>query len=46
VGSKTQFESFGVGMAAVTLLSIPSLALFLFLQKYFIQGLSAGGLKG
>jgi multiple sugar transport system permease protein len=46
VGSKTQIETFGIGMAAVTLLSIPSLALFLGLQKYFIQGISAGSLKG
>jgi multiple sugar transport system permease protein len=45
VGSKTQIETFGIGMAAVTILSIPSLALFLGLQKYFIQGISAGSLK-
>ena len=32
-------------MAAVTLLSIPSLLLFFFLQKYFIQGISQGGVK-
>jgi multiple sugar transport system permease protein len=46
VGSRTQIETFGIGMAAVTILSIPSLALFLGLQKYFIQGISAGSLKG
>jgi multiple sugar transport system permease protein len=46
IGSKTQLESFGIGMAAVTILSIPSLALFLGLQKYFIQGISSGSLKG
>ena len=45
VGSRTQLESFGIAMAAVTILSIPSLALFLFLQKYFIQGISSGSLK-
>jgi multiple sugar transport system permease protein len=45
VGSRTQLESFGIAMAAVTILSIPSLALFLFLQKYFIQGISTGSLK-
>jgi multiple sugar transport system permease protein len=44
-GTKTQLESFGLGMAAVTMLSIPSLALFLFLQKYFISGITAGGVK-
>jgi ABC-type glycerol-3-phosphate transport system permease component len=46
VGSKTQLESFGIAMAAVTILSIPSLALFLCLQKYFIQGITTGSLKG
>ncbi len=45
VRSKTQLEGFGIAMAAVTILSIPSLALFLFLQKYFIQGISSGSLK-
>ena len=45
VGAKTQLEGFGIAMAAVTILSIPSLALFLFLQKYFIQGISSGSLK-
>jgi multiple sugar transport system permease protein len=45
VGSRTQIETFGIGMAAVTILSIPSLALFLGLQKYFIQGISSGSLK-
>jgi multiple sugar transport system permease protein len=32
-------------MAAVTILSHPSLGLFLLLQKYFIQGISSGSLK-
>jgi ABC-type glycerol-3-phosphate transport system permease component len=45
VGSKTQLEGFGIAMATVTILSVPSLALFLFLQKYFIQGISSGSLK-
>jgi multiple sugar transport system permease protein len=30
VGSKTQLEGFGIAMGAVPILSIPSLALFLF----------------
>lgn len=46
VGSKTQLEGFGIAMAAVTILSIPSIALFLFLQRYFIQGITSGSLKG
>jgi multiple sugar transport system permease protein len=45
VGSHTQLEGFSVAMAAVTILSVPSLLLFFFLQKYFIQGISQGGVK-
>ena len=45
VGTHTQLEGYSVSMAAVTLLSIPSLLLFFFLQKYFIQGISQGGVK-
>ena len=46
IGSHTQIEGFGPGMAGITLLSIPSLLVFLFLQKYFIQGITTTGLKG
>jgi multiple sugar transport system permease protein len=46
VGTHTQLEGYAVAMAAVTLLCIPSVALFLLLQRYFIQGITAGGLKG
>ena len=45
VGSHTQLEGYSVAMAGVTVLSIPSLALFFILQKYFIQGISQGGLS-
>jgi multiple sugar transport system permease protein len=45
VGTRTQIEGFSVAMAAVTILSIPSLLLFFFLQRYFIQGLSQGSVK-
>ncbi len=45
VGNYTQLESFSVSMAAVTILSVPSLLLFFILQKYFIQGISQGGIK-
>jgi len=46
VGTHTQLEGYAVAMAAVTLLCIPSVALFMLLQRYFIQGITAGGLKG
>ena len=46
VGSHTQLEGYAVAMAAVTLLCIPSVTLFVALQRYFIQGITAGGLKG
>lgn len=45
VGTRTQIEGYSVAMAAVTILSIPSLLLFCFLQRYFIQGLSQGSVK-
>jgi multiple sugar transport system permease protein len=45
VGTRTQLEGFAVAMAAVTILSVPSLLLFFFLQRYFIQGISQGGVK-
>lgn len=44
-GGQTQVENYGVSMAAVTLLSIPSIALFLFLQRYFIAGIAQGSVK-
>jgi multiple sugar transport system permease protein len=46
IGTQTQLEGYAVSMAAATLLSLPSLLLFLFLQKYFIQGITQSGLKG
>jgi multiple sugar transport system permease protein len=45
VGSHTQLEGFSVAMAAVTVLALPSIAVFLLLQRYFIQGLSQGSVK-
>lgn len=45
VGTRTQIEGYSVAMAAVTILSIPSLLLFGFLQRYFIQGVSQGSVK-
>lgn len=45
VGSHTQLEGFSVSMAAVTILSIPSLLLFFVLQRYFVQGISQGSIK-
>ena len=35
-----------LGMAGITVLSVPSLMLFFFLQRYFIQGLSSGAVRG
>lgn len=45
IGTHTQLEGYSVAMAGITVLSIPSLALFFFLQRYFIQGISHGGIK-
>lgn len=46
VGSHTQLTSFGPAMAGVTLLAVPSLLLFLVLQRYFIEGVARVGVKG
>jgi multiple sugar transport system permease protein len=46
IGSHTQIEGFGPAMAGVTLLSIPSLLIFVLLQNYFIQGVTHTGIKG
>jgi multiple sugar transport system permease protein len=46
VGTHTQLEGYAVAMAAVTLLCIPSVALFLVLQRHFIQGITVGSVKG
>jgi multiple sugar transport system permease protein len=45
-GSNTQIEGFAMAMAGVTLLSLPSVLVFLVLQRYFIQGLSSGAVRG
>ena len=45
IGTHTQMEGYAVGMAAITLLCIPSVLLFLLLQRYFIHGISAGSIK-
>ena len=45
-GTRTQLEGFALGMAGITVLSVPSLMLFFFLQRYFIQGLSSGAVRG
>jgi len=46
IGTRTQIEGFALGMAGITVLSAPSLMLFFFLQRYFIQGLSSGAVRG
>ncbi|MCI0397450.1 MAG: carbohydrate ABC transporter permease [Chloroflexi bacterium] len=46
IGAHTQIQGFGPGMAGVTLLSLPSLLIFILLQNYFIQGVTRAGIKG
>ena len=38
IGTRTQLEGFALGMAGITILSVPTLLLFFFLQRSFIQG--------
>lgn len=46
VGAHTQLDGMGPAMAAVTILSVPGLLVFLFLQRYFVEGISHSGIKG
>jgi multiple sugar transport system permease protein len=46
IGGQTQLQSFGPAMAAMTILTIPSLLVFLVLQRYFIEGVMSAGIKG
>lgn len=46
VGGQTQIQSFGPAMAAMTILTLPSLIVFILLQRHFIQGVTHAGLKG
>lgn len=45
IGTQTQLEGYATSMAAVTLLCIPSVVLFLALQRYFIEGITTSGIK-
>jgi len=45
-GGHSQLESFGPSMAAVTILSMPMLIAYLFLQRYFVEGMTSGSIKG
>jgi len=46
VGQSTQFEGYAPAMAAMTILTIPSILVFLFLQRQFIEGATSAGIKG
>lgn len=46
VGGQTQIQSFGPAMAAMTILTLPSMIVFIILQRHFIQGVSSAGIKG
>lgn len=37
---------FGLAMAGATMVAIPTLTVFVFFQKYFIKGITMGGVKG
>jgi multiple sugar transport system permease protein len=45
-GTYAQVSSFGPAMAASTLLAVPSLLIFMLLQRYFVRGIARTGLQG
>ena len=45
-GQQTQIQGFAPAMAAMTILTLPSLVVFLLLQRHFIEGVTSAGLKG
>lgn len=45
-GTATQLEGYALSMAGVTILCVPSVLIFLILQRYFIQGISTGAIRG
>ena len=46
IGSYTQIEGFAPAMAAMTILSAPSVVVFLILQRHFIEGATRIGIRG
>jgi len=46
VGSYTQIEGFAPAMAAMTILSVPSVIVFLILQRHFMEGAIRVGIRG
>jgi multiple sugar transport system permease protein len=45
-GTQTQIQGFAPAMAAMTILTVPSLLVFVLLQRHFVEGVTRGGLKG
>ncbi len=45
-GTATQLEGYALSMAGATILCVPSVLVFLVLQRYFIQGISSGAIRG
>ena len=46
VGQSTQLGGYAAAMAAMTILTIPSILVFLLLQRQFIEGTTSAGIKG
>lgn len=46
IGTYTQIEGFAPAMAAMTILSFPSVVVFLILQRHFMEGATRIGIRG
>lgn len=42
----SQVNNYAVQMAGATLALLPIILIYLFLQKYFIEGIATSGMKG
>lgn len=46
LNSDQTINSLGIKMAGATISSIPMIGIFILFQKYFVQGISDGAVKG
>jgi multiple sugar transport system permease protein len=43
---QSQWTDYGLLMAGATLAALPTIVIFILFQKYFLQGITVGAIKG